>query len=69
MSGLDLVELLRRRREWKELPVIMLSSELADGTVVKAFQLGADDYTMKPVTNEGLEKAMETFIHQHVSTK
>jgi two-component system chemotaxis response regulator CheY len=69
MSGLDLLEFLRRRREWKELPIVMLSSESADSTMDKAFQLGADAYIMKPVTIEELEKAMETSIHKHVSTK
>jgi DNA-binding response OmpR family regulator len=69
VSGLDLLEFLRRRREWKELPIVMLSSESADSTVEKALQLGADAYIMKPVTIEELEKAMETSIHKHVNTK
>ena len=69
VSGLDLLEFLRRRREWKELPIVMLSSESADSTVDKAFQLGADAYIMKPVTIEELEKAMETSIYKHVNMK
>ncbi len=69
ISGLDLLEFLRRRTEWKELPIVILSSESADNMVDKALQLGADTYIMKPVTIEELEKAMETSIHKHVSTK
>jgi two-component system KDP operon response regulator KdpE len=69
ISGLDLLEFLRRRTEWKELPIVILSSESADSTVDKALQLGADAYVMKPVTLEELEKAMEFSIHKHVSTK
>jgi DNA-binding response OmpR family regulator len=69
VSGLDLLEFLRRRHEWKELPIVMLSSEAADSTVDKALQLGADAYLMKPTTIEELEKAMETSIHKHLSTK
>jgi two-component system chemotaxis response regulator CheY len=60
VSGLDLLEFLRRRKEWKELPVIMLSSEAADNLVDKALQLGADSYLMKPATIEELEKAIAT---------
>ena len=56
VSGLDMLEFLRRRKEWKDLPVIMLSSEAADVMVDKAMQLGADGYVMKPVTIEELEK-------------
>jgi DNA-binding response OmpR family regulator len=69
ISGLDLLEFLRRRPEWKELPIVVLSSESADSTMDKALQLGADAYLMKPATIEELEKAMETSIHKHVSTK
>ena len=69
VSGLDLLEFLRRRREWKELPVIVLSSESADNVVDKAMQLGADAYVIKPATLEELQKAMETSIEKHVSMK
>jgi two-component system, chemotaxis family, chemotaxis protein CheY len=69
VSGLDLLEFLRRRREWKELPIVILSSEAADNTVDKALQLGADAYVKKPATIEELEKAMETSMHKHVSMK
>jgi len=69
VSGLDLLEFVRRRREWKELPIVMLSSEAPDSIVDKALQLGADAYLMKPTTIEELEKAMETSIHKHLSTK
>jgi DNA-binding response OmpR family regulator len=67
ISGLDLLEFLRRRPEWKELPIIMLSSESADSTVDKALLLGADAYIMKPATIEELEKAMTTALRNHVS--
>jgi DNA-binding response OmpR family regulator len=69
VSGLDLLEFLRRRREWEELPIVMLSSEAADSLVDKALELGADAYIMKPATIEELEKAMEISIHKHLSTK
>jgi two-component system chemotaxis response regulator CheY len=69
VSGLDLLEFMRRRTEWKELPIVILSSESADSMVDKALQLGADAYIMKPVTIEELEKAMELSIHKHVSIK
>lgn len=68
VSGLDLLEFLRRRKEWKELPIVMLSSEAADNTVDTALQLGADSYLMKPVTIEELEKSMTTALGKHVRT-
>ena len=69
VSGLDLLEFLRRRTEWRDLPIVILSSESADSTVDKALQLGADAYIMKPATIEELEKAMESSIRKHVSMK
>lgn len=69
VSGLDLLEFLRRRSEWKDLPIVMLSSETGDSTVDRALQLGADAYATKPVAIEELEKAMTTALHRHVSIK
>jgi two-component system chemotaxis response regulator CheY len=69
VSGLDMLEFLRRRKEWKELPIIMLSSEAADNMVDQAMQMGADSYLVKPVTIEELEKSMAIALQKHVSVK
>jgi two-component system chemotaxis response regulator CheY len=66
VTGLDMLEFLRRRPEWKKLPVIMLSSEAADVMVDKALKLGADGYVMKPVTIEELEKAMAQAFYKQI---
>ena len=66
VSGLDMLEFLRRRKEWKSLRVIMLSSEAADVTVDQAMRLGADGYVMKPVTIEELEKVMAQAFYNHI---
>jgi CheY-like chemotaxis protein len=65
ISGLDLIEFLRRRPEWKDLPIVMLSSEAADTTVEKAMIAGADSYVTKPVTIEELDKAMTNAFSRH----
>lgn len=67
VTGLDMLEFLRRRPEWKHLPVIMLSSEAADVMVDKAMKLGADGYVMKPVTIEELERAMANAFYKHIA--
>ncbi|HSB03288.1 MAG TPA: response regulator [Anaerolineales bacterium] len=69
VSGLDMLEFLRRRKEWKNLPVIMLSYEAADSIVDRALQMGADSYLIKPVTIEELEKAMTSALQKHESIK
>lgn len=65
VSGLDMLEFLRRRAEWKDLPVIMLSTEAADVTVDKAMALGADGYVSKPVTIEELEQVLNMALQKH----
>jgi two-component system alkaline phosphatase synthesis response regulator PhoP len=59
VSGLDLLEFIRRRPQWNHLPVIMLSSEATDVQVDHAMQLGADAYMFKPVTVEELETTLQ----------
>jgi len=66
VSGLDLLEFLRRRKEWKELPIIMLSTEAADVTVDQAMSLGADGYVMKPVTIEELTESVNAAFEKHM---
>jgi CheY-like chemotaxis protein len=68
VTGLDMVEFLRRRPDTKDLPIVMLSSEAADTMVDRALELGADSYVMKPVTIEELEKAMSTAFYNHMNT-
>lgn len=68
VTGLDMVEFLRRRPDTKDLPIVMLSSEAADTMVDKALELGADSYVMKPVTIEELEKAMANAFYNHLKS-
>ena len=60
VTGLDLLEFIRRRPELADLPVVMLSTEASDMMVDRALELGADSYVDKPVTIEELERAMQT---------
>lgn len=60
VTGIDLLEFIRRRSQWDHLPVIMLTSEAADAQVDQAMELGADGYVFKPASIEDLEKAILT---------
>lgn len=65
VTGLDMLEFVRRRDQWKNLPIIMLSSEAADLQVDTAMELGADAYVFKPVTIEELEAAFKKAEAKH----
>jgi DNA-binding response OmpR family regulator len=60
-----MLEFVRRRSEWNNLPVIMLSSEAADVQVDKALSLGADAYAFKPVMIDELEAAINKAFIKH----
>ncbi|GJQ51885.1 MAG: hypothetical protein HKUEN02_07320 [Anaerolineaceae bacterium] len=66
VSGLDMVEFLRRKSESKNLPIVMLSYETDDGIVDKALRIGADAYIRKPATLEELEKAIATAFYKRL---
>ncbi|MEB2334053.1 MAG: response regulator [Anaerolineaceae bacterium] len=66
VSGLDMVEFLRRKSESKNLPIVMLSYETDDGVVDQALRIGADAYIRKPATLEELEKAIATAFYKRL---
>lgn len=69
VSGLDMVEFLRRRPESRDLPIVILSSEASDSMADRALELGADSYLTKPVTIEELEKAMAIAFYKHLNLR
>lgn len=53
LPGADGFELLQRFKEdpkWASIPVVMVTSMGREADVVRAFDLGADDYVLKPVS-------------------
>jgi len=58
VSGMDMLEFLRMRKELQDIPVVMLSSETADVQVDEAMARGADAFVFKPLTVEELEGAI-----------
>lgn len=47
-DGFELLEKLRGDAEWKQVPVIILTSRTREHDAVRALSLGADDYLNKP---------------------
>jgi DNA-binding response OmpR family regulator len=65
VNGIDFLEYVRRNFEWRDLPIIILSTEAADVMIDKAIDLGADGYITKPVAINELEAAMKKAFHAH----
>ena len=52
MNGLELVQAVRRNRDFAALKLMMVTTQNAQDRVAQALQAGADDFLMKPVTEE-----------------
>ncbi len=65
VTGMMMLEFVRRRPEWNQMPIIMLSSEAAEVQIDEAMKLGADAYVTKPVSIEELETAMQMVFKKH----
>jgi two-component system phosphate regulon response regulator PhoB len=48
MSGLELTRALKRDRETRDVPIIMLTARAEEGDKVAGLEGGADDYVVKP---------------------
>jgi two-component system, OmpR family, phosphate regulon response regulator PhoB len=54
MSGLEVLEELRRRPELQEVPVILLTARREEQDRIAGLRLGADDYVAKPFSPQEL---------------
>jgi two-component system KDP operon response regulator KdpE len=54
LPDLDGIDVLRRLRQWSDVPVIVLTAEGADDRKVRALDDGADDYVTKPFSTPEL---------------
>lgn len=53
-DGLELLERLRSVAGWRKVPVLMLSAKAREADIVRAIEIGADDYVTKPFFAEEL---------------
>jgi two-component system, chemotaxis family, chemotaxis protein CheY len=49
LNGLQLVQTLRTMEQYRETPIIMITSEAAKYNVVEAIKVGVTNYLVKPV--------------------
>ena len=52
LSGIDFLKQVRSMEMYKELPIIMVTSESAKYNVIEALKAGATDYIIKPVNEK-----------------
>ncbi len=62
MDGLKLVSLVRNNPTYKNIPVIMITTEGAEEDKNKALSIGANAYLTKPIQTQELMKLVSSFI-------
>lgn len=62
MDGLQLLGELKANPEWKDIPVVMITTEGGQAKVLEAVQLGAVGYVRKPFTAEQIKEKLLGFI-------
>lgn len=64
MDGLKLVSLVRGNPAYKDIPVIIITTEGAEEDKKKAISIGANAYLPKPIQTQELLKLVNSFIGQ-----
>jgi two-component system, chemotaxis family, chemotaxis protein CheY len=62
MDGLKLVSLVRSNPSYKDIPVIIITTEGAEEDKKRALAIGANAYLTKPIQTQELMKLVNTFI-------
>lgn len=62
LNGLELIIALRGMEKYKQLPIIMITSEAARYNVVEAIKAGVSDYVVKPVTAKTVLEKVDKYL-------
>jgi two-component system, OmpR family, KDP operon response regulator KdpE len=62
-------EVIKRAREWSDVPIIVLSARERETEKIEAFDLGADDYVNKPFNVGELLARMRTALRHRMQRK
>ena len=54
MNGFEVIEAVRENPAWKDVKIVVLSALNSNEDIVKAFNLGADDFITKPIVMDKL---------------
>lgn len=62
MDGFELIQRIRAKVDWREVPIIMLTSKSQESSIVRALDAGASDYIVKPFRPEELVARVRRFV-------
>jgi two-component system chemotaxis response regulator CheY len=59
MDGYTFITEVRKRREWRNVTLMMVTTESEQGQIVKALAAGAHEYVIKPFTPDAIVEKLE----------
>jgi two-component system chemotaxis response regulator CheY len=62
MSGLELVKRVRAKSKYKDMPILMVTTEDGKTEVITALKAGVNNYIVKPFTPPILKKKLEAVL-------
>jgi|HigsolmetaAR201D_1030396.scaffolds.fasta_scaffold24684_2 Response regulator containing CheY-like receiver, AAA-type ATPase, and DNA-binding domains len=62
MDGLQFLGRVRANAAWKDVPVVMITTEGSQNKVMEAVQLGASGYVRKPFTADQIKEKLAGLI-------
>jgi len=56
LSGFDFLKKVRDKDKYKDLPIVMVTSEAAKFNIIEALDAGATEYLVKPITEKSMKE-------------
>ncbi len=59
MDGIDVLKEMRNSKEYKNTPVVILTSSKMESDIVKSYELGANGFVVKPINFNDFAEAIK----------
>lgn len=66
MNGLEMVKKMKDRKELKNIPVCLLTTESSNESLAEAKKMGVNAFLVKPIRKEQLVAVVSTYIDEAV---
>jgi DNA-binding response OmpR family regulator len=65
VSGYQLISEIRENPNWQHVPIVVLSAKVLEDDIVRALDLGANDYVTKPYRPQELLARLRRVVADH----
>jgi two-component system chemotaxis response regulator CheY len=67
INGLELIGFLKSHPQYRGIPIVVVSTEVAEADVARAMALGSEEYVRKPFRPEELASAVARILERQAS--